>query len=393
MKQSPACQTPQSHLQITPTKPLDYLGIGLLDDNLVLVEDLVVDINQHLPRIYGSKIKLQDVRLFEMRGRIYFSSSTFLIPVCIETQGSPGLELRAACDDSDGDSKVEVPALFESNIRLFVSGDAVKLHNVNGKNFQFYETGRGSILFEYWPHKPRVMFEINGEEFDRLYHMDRGKGMRLATLSEMQEFKSEHTPSPKSKVASALDASLKTFIKQDRGSACCLEISDKYYKDFMSPTFGPELSKRGSIFVGVAHSKSRRRMESTQGDRYNYLSRLYAFSTSEPYELLARSGLFCLGFSDTTDVAAIIGAAGNYDNLTKKKQLELNGHTYNCPNIHFVDSLISKTRDDSRAIISYGVNDCLPRFIEVSKQDLVRHLFLESPNCTAKMAWQSSEGK
>lgn len=359
--------------------PTDFLGIGLLDENLLLVEDLVVDINQHLPRIYGSKIKLQDVRVFRIHGRIYFSSGIFLIPICIET-GT--LDNRRSLDFvkcEDGGSKTEVPALFGPNrmLRLFVSGDAVKLQNVNGKNFQFYESPSGSILFEYWPHKPRVVFEINGEEFDRSYHMGRGRGMRLATFGEMQEFKSDHTPSPRSKVASALDASLKTFIKQDRGSACCLEISHKYYKDLISPTIRPELSKRGSIFVGIAHSKSRHRMESTQGDRYNYLSRLYAVSTNEPYELLARSGLFCLGFSDKTDVAAIIGAAENYGNLTKRKQLELNGHTYNCPNIHFVDSLIGKAKDDSRAIISYGVNDCLPRFIEVSKQDLVRHLFLE----------------
>ena len=232
-------------------------------------------------------------------------------------------------------------------------------------------------MFEYWPAKPRIVFEINGEEFDRLYHIGRERRMRLAAFGEMQQFKSEHTPSPKSKVASALDASLKTFIKQDRGSACCLEISLEYYRDLTSPTVRPELSKRGSIFLGIAHSKSRRRMESTQGDRYNYLSRLYAFSTDEPYQLLARSGLFCLGFSDKTDVATIIGAAENYDNLTKTKKLELNGRSFDCPNIHFVDSLISKATDDSRAIISYGVNDCLPRFIEVSKKDLVRHLFLE----------------
>ena len=118
-----------------PRKPnralsLDFLGIGLLDEELTLLEDLVVDINQHLPRIYGSKMKLQDVRIFGLRGRFYLSSGTFLIPICIEAKGL-GLDLLVKC--KDGDLKTEVPALFgpSINMRLFVSGNAVKLQNVS----------------------------------------------------------------------------------------------------------------------------------------------------------------------------------------------------------------------------------------------------------------------
>ena len=42
-----------------------------------------------------------------------------------------------------------------------------------------------------------------------------------------------------------------------------------------------------------------------------------------------------------------------------------------------MDSIIDKADDDSRVIVPYGVNDCVPRFVEVSKQDLVLHLFSE----------------
>ena len=118
-------------------------------------------------------------------------------------------------------------------------------------------------------------------------------------------------------------------------------------------------------------------MPSTQGDRYNYLSRLYAVSTVEPYEVIARSGLFCFDFPNEKDTATTsFGSVGNeYTKLTQQKKLELNGKTYNCPNIHFIDSIIDKATDDTRVVVSLGVNDCIPLFVEMSKRDIVIHLF------------------
>jgi len=122
-------------------------------------------------------------------------------------------------------------------------------------------------------------------------------------------------------------------------------------------------------------------MPSSQEERYNYLSRLYAFSNDEPYNLIARSGLFCLGFTTDQDTtvhghgSAAVGVGNDYNILTQTKKLDMYGKMYDCPNIHFVDSIIDKADDDSRVIVSYGVNDCVPRFVEVSKQDLVLHLF------------------
>lgn len=118
-------------------------------------------------------------------------------------------------------------------------------------------------------------------------------------------------------------------------------------------------------------------MPSSQGDRYNYLSRLYAFSIEEPYDIIARSGLFCFGFPDLKKdaIGRSVGVGNEYNKLTKVKKLELIGKTYNCPNIHFVDSIIDKAGDDSRVVVSLGVNDCVPRFVELSKRDIITHLF------------------
>ena len=180
--------------------------------------------------------------------------------------------------------------------------------------------------------------------------------MRVVDITRQREIKSDGAPEPISAVAKSLDSSLKTFIKRDRSSACCVQITKEYYGD-MIPSKWKEVD---SILVGISHSKSRGRMPSSQGDRYNYLSRLYAFSSVEPYDLIARSGLFCFGFPDEHDAKSHGTGVGNkYNELTHGKMLELNGKTYNCPNIHFVDSIIEKADDQSKLVVSYGVNDCV----------------------------------
>ena len=48
-----------------------------------------------------------------------------------------------------------------------------------------------------------------------------------------------------------------------------------------------------------------------------------------------------------------------------------------CPKIHFPKSMIEKVRvantkeEEESIIISYGVNDCCSRFVEVKKADIV----------------------
>ena len=130
----------------------------------------------------------------------------------------------------------------------------------------------------------------------------------------------------------------------------------------LDPSIASQLKNIDSILIGISHSKSRQRMPSSQGDRYNYLSRMYAFLPNEPFTLFARSGLFCFGFTgDNIDATGHRGGGvGNdYNELTKRKKLELNKVTYNCPNIHFVNSIIEKNGDSDILIVSYGVNDCV----------------------------------
>lgn len=103
---------------------------------------------------------------------------------------------------------------------------------------------------------------------------------------------------------------------------------------------------------------------------------------------MARSGYFCLGFAlkkqqqqrhtqhnqhvhdndeaNQSDNEQVWGAANEY-------KLTINDIVFeNCPAIHFVTGIAEKLGDEEHtAIISYGVNDCYPRMVEVSKKFLV----------------------
>ena len=99
------------------------------------------------------------------------------------------------------------------------------------------------------------------------------------------------------------------------------------------------------------------------------------------------SGFFCLGFAltpgnikskvkDTSISTHLDDEANQSDNeqvygSANDSKLRINGMTFECPRIHFITGIAEKLGDEEKVIISYGVNDCYPRMIEVSKSFLV----------------------
>ena len=55
-------------------------------------------------------------------------------------------------------------------------------------------------------------------------------------------------------------------------------------------------------------------------------------------------------------------------------RMDLFNDTFDCPSIHFVSGISEYIGDSSKAILSYGVNDCYPRMIVVEKKDIERSL-------------------
>jgi hypothetical protein len=77
-----------------------------------------------------------------------------------------------------------------------------------------------------------------------------------------------------------------------------------------------------------------------------------------------------LGFAsdnekEVSENEQVRGAANDHKMKLWKQEYE------GCPRIHFVTGITEKYRDEETVIISYGVNDCYPRMIEVSKEFLM----------------------
>jgi len=400
--------------------PVEYVGIAILNKKLQAATlpnnnniydslDIIVDLNKELAKIYGKQFTrkqrkrlLQDVRLFQLHDRVYLSVEAWLIPICIQITNDDESNLMqefspAMCKLNDNTME-EIPALYKSNYRLklYVTGDIIHIQGtvtpkgVIGKNFQYFHVSthdqmlqsRTKVFMEFYPAMPRQLYDL-GQEIAKVHLLhnipgdQKSKQKTVVDIQKLRDIESSQHPNPISQVSKSLDGTLKSFIKRDRGSACCVLITKAHYQDILPslPASSISILKQVNYTfqVGISHSKSRNKMPSSQGDRYNYLSRLYVVSTVEPYEVIARSGLFCFEFPNEKKTATTnFGSVGS--EYTQKK-LELNGKTYNCPNIHFVDSIIDKANDDTRAVVSLGVNDCIPLFVEMSKSDIVIHLF------------------
>jgi hypothetical protein len=154
-----------------------------------------------------------------------------------------------------------------------------------------------------------------------------------------------------------------------RGTACCVKIQ-------VPDESSGELHH---LFVGVSHQKFVKRPGSTSKVRYTdkgYLSSLYAFEPTPPYRVVARSGSFCFGYPGSEE-----GKENYHTNLTHARSLTM-GEKENCPFITFVSGITEKAGDSSKIILGYGINDCISRFVEVDKSELVRLLFHPTGNFT-----------
>lgn len=147
-----------------------------------------------------------------------------------------------------------------------------------------------------------------------------------------------------------------------RGTACCgkIQVPDE------------RSGKLKHLLVGVSHQKYAKRPWSSTKVNYtdkSYVSALYTFEPSPPYRIVARSGSFCFGYPDKEEAKE-----NYYANLTLARNLIMR-EPENCPFITFVSGITEKVGDPSKLIIGYGINDCVSRFVEVDKSELVRLLF------------------
>jgi len=81
------------------------------------------------------------------------------------------------------------------------------------------------------------------------------------------------------------------------------------------------------------------------------------------------SGKFCLPFSPDEE------ARGNYHSKLVRNKPAIFDEPYNCPHISFVPGIIDVAGDSSKVLVSYGLNDCTARIVEIDKSEIIRLLF------------------
>mmetsp|Transcript_27182 Transcript_27182/g.65045 ORF Transcript_27182/g.65045 Transcript_27182/m.65045 type:complete len:286 (-) Transcript_27182:79-936(-) len=211
-----------------------------------------------------------------------------------------------------------------------------------------------------------------GRQQETEYDVKKMERMKSVPLPSFRTIDEQYYPNLMNYSADNGGASL--FLS-DRGSACCVKMVD--------PVNGKK------VLVGISHPKTPYPGKKLPNDvkTNTYLSRFFAFESHYPYNIVARSGMFCFGYpTNNNDDDGIdstnYGHGDTYPSSAfKMAPLQFGNVTHNCPKIHFVTGIIDKVNNDGgedstkKVIISYGVSDCLSRFIEVDQTEIAKLLW------------------
>lgn len=318
----------------------NWLGLALLDKHLSIINEAVLDVSKS-----GFAGNVEDYRLFVLNGQLYLATTDMISPIWLHNAPTDSQSIPLVFDQSKRDN---LPVF----IRSFAScAPCSKKRGLCGKNHNyFYNSASGSIVTEIWPSTPHTTRMV-----------DIGKPCHR--VEEQKQFVDESSAVPSYATVEELSfphlGVHEVLLTRGRGGACCIGIEHPVTNDPM--------------LLGIMHSKtpSQRtsRMPSGNITDNHYFSQFYAFKPSAPYQVVALSGLFCLGFPSTKEQAEV-----PLTTVTTWRKLIL-GQKFICPRIHFVSGITRAADDSDSVIVAYGVNDCVARMIRVSIKDIYRILF------------------
>jgi hypothetical protein len=310
-------------------QPENLLGLALLRDDLSIIQDTIVDIKV-------VNYRMENFRLFALNNQVYVASSGVIIPIYLEVP-------------TDTRNKLTLPSLFPSNLTIISRSTASCLPNDHvrrkAKNLNYFvDDETNKIMVEVWPMGPKFPVDV-----DAMCHTE--------SKDQIGPNK-ESLPEPSFRTVDELQLGNEHVISGDRGGACCL----KYQSD--------DVLNGTKLLLGVSHERVHINKLDLVGEieQHSFFSRFYAMEATAPYKPVARTGKMCFGFPTPEE-----GVANPYATMNMV-QLEI-GDTYNCPRAHLVTGISYKADDPETVIIGYGVNDCVPRFIEVRLVDVLELLF------------------
>ena len=333
-------------------KQHNYLGLALLRRDLSIIEDVV------LKFLYPY---VQDFRIFNIHGQLYLTGEKYIIPFWLVP---PSTDHYIGKNQTRQESwkLIDVTQVYPSNLTVKTRPFNSCLNN-NGKNINYFVDARtNETLAEIYPMAGKDVVDLDED----------CRGKKGQTDQEKKEAsKKARKPTNETKPMRSFGSHEELHfakgnghyhvVTAERGSACCVRIPD--------PTRNSTF-----LYLGISHSKTKFVSKETRNSlpgnvsANHFFSSLYAFEPYEPYTVRALSGKFCLGFPTEEE-----GLVNPYS-LNNRGPLWIGG-PFDCPAIHFVSGIVEKVGDPNRVIIAYGVSDCSPRFIEVSKEDLSRMLF------------------
>lgn len=388
----------------------DYLGLALLDSNLEIVVDTVVSLHKG---VLGSDY--QDYRLFVLRDRLYLTTNKLIVELFL-TVGEEETPSLSNGNDKQQDPPVRLPLAFPKEFQPTRNQTSSSLHvwlshqvtcPVHGTYRATIAKNRAKTK-DYSSSKNLLYFvDATAHGNTVVSHFPRGNPHDVRRVElETRCGRQKVTPAPPRFNATLeweeIPPSFRTIDEElypvanrtnnlymsDRGSACCVWIPDIRNSSSSSPQNDNNHAK---LLLAVVHPKTVFPGKNLpQGVVPNsYFSRFIAIEPTPPYRIVARTGIFCLGYSEERESGHPLWSERN-DRMT------MGGNTFDCPRISFVTGMVDKVvvedkeREQgeemgdgdmllrlhhSKIILSYGVSDCLSRFVEMSKLDIVQRLF------------------
>ena len=391
----------------------EYLGISVMDENLNILLDTTVDVGPT-----GLFLKdYNDYRLFNLGEELYLSTMFHIVPV--------HLSLSATKDGTKNGPKIpdtfqEIPPAFGTNesyistLRLWArnftscpkGGIIWKLDTRKGIPEKFedriWSTSKSKNLLYFGANVANTTGTAKAMLYPR-FNPNTVQSVNLTKECEMslpkewnETYYDSIFPSPKPGAIQPRPAfetieaekypGRNDFFLHDRGSACCATIKAGSIfppTSIQNTTIEKfDLKVDEELLVAVVHPKTKFPGRSLPKGviKNTYLSRFVAVLPREPYTILAKSGMFCLGYSREDEKSG-----KNPLESVKMNRLRFADEPYECPRLHFVAGIVDaapssseteteKSKSGGSVIVSYGVSDCMSRFVEIPKTEIIRML-------------------
>ena len=379
------------------TIPQDYLGLSLLDENLLRIEgtDIAINVDKWLlGNMTATFHDFQIIAARTLRGNplkdqlfLFPSSHTGTFSFPIDIRRLPPATLSSKYDDMPWSSKLNgSPVTFSPEyqygtglqvrfmddkdnfrwLKYYMRGE--RYYNRRGvdrgKNWHLFESSIGETFMESWPYgfgSGASHLTVPIDFFSSPYDP-----------SEMKLFSNRTKSYPRGKryqyvFHNAFESQKGTPLQSFKNKAPRHERRNMKFRG-TSQIIDMVLAGR-KVKVGISHTVSEERENHT--DKRAYLSQFYAFLPFPPFEIVAISGHFCFNHMHEKDVGYSAQWISERPKDNRTAPILINNETFRCPIISFASGMIEMIgHNGNNIIITYGVNDCYSRSILVPKKKI-----------------------